>query len=83
MNTEKRTIEIIETFRNRLPDEFVDMYKNLAQHAEWGVALEDLCTQLYEFDITPSAQELEEIKSLAKSMNMADDVWNFLAPSSP
>jgi hypothetical protein len=75
---ENEVVSIIENYRDRMPSEFLDECISLAEHSEWGVALENLCVQLYEYDIVPSKIELDKIKSIADKMGMGQDVWGFL-----
>jgi hypothetical protein len=80
MNIKQRVLNLIDRFRDRLPSDHLFECRSLAKHNEWGIALENLCTQLYEFDQLPSFQELKEIRQLANEMHMKSDVWNFLRP---
>ncbi|WP_312038650.1 MafI family immunity protein [Rhizobium croatiense] len=50
-------------------------------HNECVVALEDLCTQLYEHDVVPAPGELITIRELAEEMNLEEDTWHFLRDS--
>jgi len=52
--------------------------RELIEHGEPGVALENLCQNLYEFSVSISQEDLEEIKTLAQVMQMPDDTWDFL-----
>ncbi|EJZ19931.1 MafI family immunity protein (plasmid) [Rhizobium sp. Pop5] len=78
MDVEKRVIELISSFNGRLPNEYVQEYISLAEHNECAVALENLCTQLYEYDIIPAGEELKAIQDLSKFMNLEETTWNFL-----
>jgi hypothetical protein len=81
MSIEEHTIQVIGQFVERLPAEFIDDCRSLARHNEWGLAIENLCTQLYECDVRPSALELDEIRRLAESAGLKEDTWNFLVSS--
>ena len=71
---------IIETYRGRLPDEFIDEYVSLARHNECVIAFENLCDQLFEFDVSPSEHEFQAICETGESMNIDPRRWNFLTP---
>jgi len=45
---------------------------------EYGVVLEDLCVQLYEYDIKVSVEDFEMIKEVAKIIGINKDVYDFL-----
>lgn len=45
---------------------------------EYGVVLEDLCVQLYEYDIKVSVEDFEKIKEAAKIIGINKDVYDFL-----
>ena len=37
---------------------------------EWAVALETLCTQLYEYDLEPSAEERAQLEALGRELDV-------------
>ncbi|MGR9175913.1 MafI family immunity protein [Rhizobium leguminosarum] len=78
MDVEKQVIELISGFNGRLPNEYVQDYISLAEHNECAVALENLCTQLCEYDIIPTEEELKAIQYLSKFMNLEETTWSFL-----
>ena len=47
-------------------------------HGEYGVVLEDLCVQLYEYGIKVSVEDFEMIKEAAKIIGINKDVYDFL-----
>lgn len=77
--TEKKLLLLLDQFRTRLPIEIVDELYSLTTHREWGVALENMCVQLYELDISPSADEIVNIKNLCDEMKLSADSWQFLS----
>ena len=42
-------LQLLSRFQSRLPAATYDDVKDLIDHGEWGVALEDICVQLFEF----------------------------------
>lgn len=45
------------------------------------IAFENLCTQLYEYNILPVAAEMAVIQELAEQMNLEVNTWDFLTHS--
>lgn len=78
MKIEQRVINLIRGFKGRLPDDFVGEYVSLAEHNECAVALENLCTQLYEFDVSPEIREMDEIKNIGLLLGLDKATWEFL-----
>lgn len=81
MGIEQNLIDLIGSFSGRLPEDFVTEYISLAEHNECSVALENLCTQLYEFDILLETQELNEIESIGLLLGLGKETWEFLIPT--
>jgi hypothetical protein len=73
-----RMLALIQRIDARLSPEIIEDNRDLVVNGEWGVALENLCQQLFEFDVVVEADLLEEIKSLTKEMKLAPETWNFL-----
>lgn len=44
-------------FTDRVSPETIECWINDARHSEWGLALETLCQNLFEFDIHISSEE--------------------------
>jgi hypothetical protein len=78
--TQRTTISLIQRFRGRLDDEWLDDFQSTAEHGEWGVAFENLCEQLFEFNVFPSEQEFLTICEVGESMKIDPQRWDFLAP---
>ena len=67
-----------EKFINlKMPDFIKNEMINM-DHGEYGVVLEDLCVQLYEYGIEVSDEEFEMIKEVAKIIGISKDVYDFL-----
>ncbi|EJC70835.1 MafI family immunity protein [Rhizobium sp. 1AS11] len=78
MEIEKRLIDLISDFNGRLAGEDIREYISLAEHNECVVALENLCTQLREYDVVLAPEELANIQALANEINLKADTWAFL-----
>lgn len=61
-----------------LPHQDRDNVASFVQAGEFGVALETLCTQLYEYDVKPPADEFARIAALGRRMNLDPSVWEIL-----
>jgi hypothetical protein len=77
---EERLLDLLERFRERLPSQDFAHVQEMATHLEWGIGLEDLCTQLYEHSIPVEPSELETIKTLTSAMGLPPATWRFLDP---
>ena len=62
----------------RLPDPDTQNARGLLDAGEPGVALENLCTQLYEFDVAVSEPLLAQIRTATEAMGLASDLWSDL-----
>lgn len=78
MDIGNRLTELIRTFGGRLPDECIREYISLAEHNECAVALENLCTQLYEYDVVPTLGELTAVQELSDTLRLGKETWDFL-----
>lgn len=67
--------EVVRDLPVGLPQTDVDRVVDLNNAGEPGVALEILCTQLYEYDITVPTSVFARIANLAEMMNLNPDVW--------
>ena len=52
--------------------------QELIEHGEQGVALENICQNLYEFSVPISQHDLTEISLFAETMQMPESTWKFL-----
>jgi hypothetical protein len=75
---ERAMLDLLERFRGRLPNEDYSGVRDLVDHREWGIGLENLCSQLFEHSIPVSDSELAAICELASEMDLPDGTWNFL-----
>ncbi len=61
----------------KIPDFIKNEMINM-DHGEYGVVLEDLCVQLYEYNIKVSDEDFERIKEVAKFIGINKDAYDFL-----
>jgi hypothetical protein len=72
---ETRVLGVLAVCRGLLPDEQLDEMGQLVRAGEPGVALENLSTQLYEYDVPVEQATLEQIESLGKTMGLDPKYW--------
>lgn len=72
---EHRTVTLINAFRGRIQDQWLDDYADLAANLEWGAAFEMLCDQLFEFGIIPAEEELNMIAALGDDIGINPKYW--------
>jgi hypothetical protein len=70
MNYELEIINITKEYNGKLPQSDIDSIVVLASHREWGVALENLCTQIYEYELKVSKQSFFKIKEMITKMKL-------------
>ena len=77
MTSAERAIALAEELRARLddarglPDHDVESIRVLIDAGEWAIALETLCTQIYEYDLEPSAVERDRLRVLGERLGVA------------
>ena len=72
---ETRVLGVIAMCHGLVPQEQLDEMDQLARAGEPGVALENLATQLYEYDVAVDQGTLEEIEALSKVMGLDPKYW--------
>jgi hypothetical protein len=75
---EEQLLSLLEYFRGRLPDADVSHVRSMVEHREWGIGLEDLCTQLHEHSVQVNSSELAWIQALTSEMDLPPETWDFL-----
>jgi hypothetical protein len=80
---EAKLLKIIERCKGMaIPEEQLDEISELTRVAEYGVALENLCVQLVEYDVVVPSGIVEMIKELGHAMNIGEKYWMRLQTSS-
>jgi hypothetical protein len=73
----KRALALAEELRARLnnavglPDRDLESIGVLVDAGELAIALETLCTQIYEYDLEPSAVERDRLRALGEELGVA------------
>jgi hypothetical protein len=76
-NLEKKIISLAKKIKG-LPEIDKKNVIEFAQNAEWGLALDVLCNQIYEHEIEITKETYEDIMKIANQMNMSKTAWEFL-----
>ena len=69
-NVEYRLLNLLPGLAGRLPDVDLGNARNLIEHREWGVGLETLCTQLDEYEVVLTKEELDALSALAAELKV-------------
>jgi hypothetical protein len=75
-NILKEIAALIKEFRGKLPASDIEGCIELCDQNEYGLAFENLCTQLYEYEISISQKQFEIIKDLTVRMKMNQEDVN-------
>jgi hypothetical protein len=75
---ETRVLNVVAMFEAKLPPEQLADMSELARAGEPGVALENLATQLFEYDIAVEDEARREIEALGQTMKLDANYWNRL-----
>ncbi len=72
---EANLAQLLATASTGLRPESVANLHELVAHGEYGVALENLCEELYEWDIAVPADSLRQIVALGSGMGIDPSYW--------
>ena len=75
---EMELLSILDVFAKELPDADVHNIKELYLVGEYSVGLENLCSQLYEYEIKITPILFERLQAIGKTLQVKDDTINIL-----
>jgi len=75
---ENTVIVILSDFDGSLPVEQLSEMRELVKAGEPGVALENLCSQLYEYDVVVPQVCQREIAKVGAAMGLPERTWKKL-----
>ena len=78
--TERAVLLIIDDLGGRLPPEQLQYMRDLANAGEPGIALEDLCTQIFEYDVVIGTDLLAKIQDVGQAMKIDPKYWGRFDP---
>jgi hypothetical protein len=74
-HVEERLVLLLRRAAGWLPPEQLTEMESLAKAGEPGVALENFCTQLQEYDLAVPTDVAQELKEIAAMMGMTVSRW--------
>ncbi len=74
----KTILQLTTAMEDKLPGQDIEKITEMLENNEFGLALDILCTQIYEYDIKVDEQFYEDVKKVAEMMNIAKDSWEFI-----
>lgn len=77
-DTKEILIKILDACKDKLPQERYNSTIELVQVGEEGIALENLCSNIDDFEITLSQDSFDKIQYLAVKMGLHPDSWEFV-----
>lgn len=75
---EREVVAICERCRGLLPDARLDDSISLARHVEWGIALENLCSNLGDEAAQVDDVTLQAIERAGTEMGLDPEYWRTL-----
>ena len=82
-DVERRTRVVLALFSDRLPPLELEDLESLAIAGESAVAFENLCVQLYEYDVALVPEELARLAQVGELMRIDPSYWQKLASPPP
>ena len=72
---ETRVLSVIQSCHGLIPTEQLEEMSSLVRAGEPGVALENLSTQLYEYEAPVQQATIDEIEELGNAMELNPKYW--------
>lgn len=72
---EGQLLRLVTAYSDQLPEQDVRELSSLVNAGEPGVALENLCSQLYEYELRVSSADLDQILQLGNLMGLDLSRW--------
>ncbi|MCP4371709.1 MAG: MafI family immunity protein [Deltaproteobacteria bacterium] len=68
-------IDFIDKFKSFLPKDDIESIRELVDAGEYKVAFENLCTQLYEYEIKVEPATVKELDNIGTKMKLNKSLW--------
>lgn len=52
--------------------------RDLIRHGEPGVALENICQNLFEYAVVIGEQNYDELRTIGRAMNLPENTWSLI-----
>jgi hypothetical protein len=75
---EKRILDLLASLVSVAPSNVLDRARSEVSYGEYGIAIENLCDNLFELNARLSSDQLEEFARLAAEMGLREDRWAFI-----
>ncbi len=80
IKVEEELSDLINNFDQLIPSEQLQEMKDLNSSGEPGIAYENLCTQIFEFDIKVSETRFSQIRQIGLAIGLAPKYWERIRP---
>lgn len=78
MTVEERILVLLASLGSRVPTDVVDRARAEVGYGEYGIAIENLCENLFELDVRLTHSHLEDLGNLARDLGLGDERWGFI-----
>lgn len=75
---EREILEILKGLESDLPLNQLAEMRQLTEAGEPGIAFENLCTQLYENDVSVAPAVLQQLTGIGEAMGIETTYWELL-----
>ena len=79
-DAQQKLLQVLPELKGRLRDQDYENATEEIEAGEEGVALETICTQLYEYDIRIPRSTYLKLQAIGEGMGMPANVWQILEP---
>jgi hypothetical protein len=76
---EEELADLLKKFEGRIPANEIKGMRELASAGEPGIALENLCTQAFEYEIEVTPVEKAMLARLGTGMGISEEYWQCLS----
>ncbi len=66
---------VLDSLKDKLPNADFERMHELIQVREWGVCFQNLCDQLYEYDVRISSETYKRIEAIGNRMELPASNW--------
>lgn len=74
-NLKEIIVNLFESNQEFLPPEDVESISELIEYGEGGIAFENLCTQLYEYDCPITQESYSLIEEIGRGLHLNEKRW--------
>lgn len=75
---EAKLLAIVNILNSKLPKNDISNIRELVQAREWGIGFENLCTQIFEYDIRIDKIIYDQIKAVGIFLELPKETWEIL-----